>query len=251
MKLLDNDRGGYRFLTGIAPYSSGVVAMDGYEVVHVTLRTPIAYRRGFEVIERHLADHGRPRHALCAVALRSPKPLSLEGFAEFNRDYLAILAEWDLLVEGHNPLARTNVAPALHAPEEASLYSFAYTVAGDVPAPTFVVAGAADVVTQALTERAIVREGETTAEAMTEKAAHVMRTMGQRVDGLQVTWSDVTRVNVYTVHAVRAYLCEVILAPLAETSVHGVHWHYARPPIVGLEFEMDLRGVRCERWLDR
>jgi hypothetical protein len=250
MELLDNERGGYRFLTGIAPYSSGVVAMDGHEIVHVTLQRPVAYRRGFEIIDRHLADHDRPRHALCAIALRSPKPLSLDGFTEFNRGYRTILAEWDLLIDGHNPVARTNVAPAVHAPDETVLYGFAYTVAGDV-SPTFVVAGAGDVVTQALTKRAIVREGETTAEAMAEKAAHVMAAMRQRVDGLRVRWSDVTRVNLYTVHAVRPYLSEVILAPLAETSVHGVHWHYARPPIVGLEFEMDLRGVRCERWLDR
>jgi hypothetical protein len=28
--------------------------------------------------------------------------------------------------------------------------------------------------------------------------------------------------------------------------VHGVHWYYSHPPIQGIEFEMDIRGVRRE-----
>ena len=37
----DVSAGGYRFLPGIAPFSSGVVAAAGYQIVHVTLRGPI------------------------------------------------------------------------------------------------------------------------------------------------------------------------------------------------------------------
>jgi hypothetical protein len=33
---------------------------------------------------------------------------------------------------------------------------------------------------------------------------------------------------------------------MGASAVHGLHWFYSRPPIVGLEFEMDLRGVRRE-----
>ncbi len=246
MDLIDNAQGGYRFLTGISAYSSGVVAMPGHEIVHVTLRRPVPYRAGFEYVERRLADHGRPHQALCAVALRCPKPMSFDGFATFNRDYRAIIESWDLPVDGHNPIARTNVAPALAAPEEPLLYSYAFTVAEKSSVPTFVVAGAGDVDRQALDEQTIVREGETTPEAMTEKAQHVMAVMQQRVDGLCVLLTDITHANVYTVHDVRPYLPSAILEPLAGASVHGVNWHYARPPIEGLAFEMDLRGIRHE-----
>src|SRR2546428_6072816 len=38
--------GNYRFLPGIAPFSSGVIALPGYQVVHVTLRAPIPWRGG-------------------------------------------------------------------------------------------------------------------------------------------------------------------------------------------------------------
>jgi hypothetical protein len=72
MSLIDHPGGGYRFLTGIAPYSGGVVSAPGFEVDHVTLHRPIPHRRGFDVIERPLASERRPRAALCGVELRSP-----------------------------------------------------------------------------------------------------------------------------------------------------------------------------------
>jgi hypothetical protein len=27
---------------------------------------------------------------------------------------------------------------------------------------------------------------------------------------------------------------------------HGIRWHYARPPVVDVEYEMDVRGVHQE-----
>src|SRR5258705_1083833 len=146
MPLIDNPRGGYRFLTGIAPYSSGVLAAPGYEIVRVILRAPLPYQVGFELIERYLADQGRPRAALCGVELRAPSPWSFEGFASFNADYQRLLATWDLLLDGHNPLARTNVAPQVAAPRLPALYAFSYSMlsaAPDLPM-TFVIAGAGE-----------------------------------------------------------------------------------------------------------
>lgn len=243
MDLIDNSRGGYRFLTGISAFSSGVVAMPGHEIVHITLRRPMPYRDGFKIVERRLQGLDRPRQALCAIALRCPKPMSFDGFASFNRDYRALIEEWDLLVDDHNPIARTNVAPVLAAPEEPVLYSYSFTVPDEAPVPTFVVAGAGEVDRQS-GEDIIVREGETSPEAMTEKAQHVMDLMQKRVDGLCVLLTDLTHANVYTVHDVRSYLPATILEPFAGASIHGINWHYARPPIDGLAFEMDLRGIR-------
>ena len=151
MKLLDNTKGNYRFLTGIAPYSSGVVAMPGYEIAHVVLRAPLPYRQGFNLIDRHLSQQSRPRQALCAIELRSPRPFTFEGFAEFNQSYQDILADWELLVDGLNPIARTNIAPEVRPPAEPSLYAFSYTApAPDLETPTFVVAGAGDLAGQRL-----------------------------------------------------------------------------------------------------
>ena len=96
MHLLDNPIGNYRFLTGIAPYSAGVVAMPGFEIVRATLQRPIPYQAGFDLIAAHLDTLDRPRAALCAVELRLPAPLTFAGFANFNAGYQSILAGWDL-----------------------------------------------------------------------------------------------------------------------------------------------------------
>jgi len=247
MKLLLNPKGNYRFLSGIAPYSSGVVALPGYEIMHVTLQQPRPYRQGFEVIEQHLTTQGRPRQALCAIELRSPQPFTFAGFAEFNRGYQNLLAGWELLVEGQNPIARTNVAPGVQPPVEPSLYAFSYTV----PTParsvhTFIVAGAGDLVEGNLSPEAMVRAGETSPAAMREKAAYVMQTMQARLAGLQVTWPAVTMVDIYTVHPLHSFMTTEILAVMGPAALHGVHWFYSRPPILGLEFEMDMRGVQRE-----
>lgn len=251
MKLLDNPKGNYRFLTGIAPYASGVVAMPGYEIVHTILHEPRPFPQGFELIEQHLGEQNRLRQALCAIALRSSKPFTFEGFAEFNQGYQKILADWGLLGDGHNPVARTNVAPEVRPPDEPSLYSFSYTV----PSPesesrSFIVAGAGDLVEQSLSSQAIIRAGETSAEAMQEKAAQVMNTMQTRLTGLQANWSEVTAVDIYTVHPLQPFLAPTILERVGPAAMHGVHWFYSRPPIIGLEFEMDMRGVRREIRID-
>jgi hypothetical protein len=38
---------------------------------------------------------------------------------------------------------------------------------------------------------------------------------------------------------------------MGPAAVHGVHWYLSRPPIEGLEYEMDMRGVRREVRLGR
>src|SRR5215475_13918602 len=109
----DVTAGNYRFLPGIAPFSSGAAATSDCQVVHATLRAPIPWRDGFALIDRHLRAEGRPRAALCAIELRSPAPFSFDGFDTFNAGYRALLTEWKLLVDGENPIARTNVAPVV------------------------------------------------------------------------------------------------------------------------------------------
>ncbi len=252
MQLIDNPSGSYRFLTGIAPYSAGVTALPGYEIVRAVLARPLPWRAGFARIERHLNGLGRPRAALCAVELRSPAPFTFAGFAAFNGEYQAHLAEWGLLLDGRNPIARTNVAPALNPPAEPSLYAFSYTLptASAHEPRTFIVAGAGDLRDQAdLSPAAIVRPGETSSDAMREKAAAVLAVMQERLFGLGMGWADVGGVGVYTVQPLHPLLEVNLLSLLHEATNCGIHWHYSRPPITGLEFEMDLRGVRVEERL--
>lgn len=242
-KLRDCPKGNYRFLPGIAPFSSGAVAMPGYQVVHATLRRPLPYRRGFARIDAHLRAEGRPRQALCAIELRIAEPLTPQGFDAFNEDYRALLTEWEILLDGENPIARTNVAPVVGAPAEPSLYGFAYTVPGDVMVPTFVVAGSGETRERTGDVSGLVRGGETSPAAMREKAEFVVGVMRDRLHGLGADWPDVTAINVYTAYPIEPFLADVILDPVGPAAIHGVHWHLSRPPVKQIEFEMDMRGV--------
>lgn len=249
MHLLDHPTGNYRFLTGIAPYSAGVVAQPGYEIVRVTLQTPLPYLQGFAVIDRYLARLGRPVQALCAVELRLPAPLSFQGFIEFNAPYRTLLAERSILVGDLNPVARTNIAPAVAPPAEPALYAFSYTaplVEATAP-PTFIVAGAGDLRDQAvLSPEAVVRPGEESLDALREKVDCVMAVMAERLTGLGLGWTEATAVDLYTTRNIQPLLQAAILKPIGAAAQHGVHWFYSHPPIADLIFEMDLRGVRQE-----
>jgi len=242
------EKGHYRFLPGIAPFSSGVVAVSGYQVVHATLRRPMPYRKGFDVIDTHLREQGRPRAALCAIELRIPAALSFDGFGSFNEGYRALLKGWNILIDGENPIARTNVAPVVGAPAEPSLYGFAYTLPGGPGTPTFVVAGSGEMRDRSLDAAGIVRRGETTPAAMAEKAAFVVDVMQERLKGLGGDWADVTAVNVYTAQPLESYLRETILRRLGAAAIHGVTWHLSHPPVSDLAFEMDMRGVARRLW---
>jgi hypothetical protein len=237
---------GYRFLPGITAFSSGTVATPNHEIVHATLRAPVPWRDGFARIERHLRELGRPRTALCGIELRSPAQFTFEGFAEFNEGYRSLLREWEILLGDDNPIPRTNVAPVAAAPSEPSLYAFAYTVMGATPAPTFIVAGAGEMRERGRGADGIVRLGDTSPEGMREKARFVMGVMQERLRALDADWSRVTAVNVYTAQPIHTLLLEDILRAAGGAAIHGIRWFPSRPPIQGLEFEMDVRGVARE-----
>lgn len=251
MPLTDHPTGNYRFLPGIAPYSCGVVASPGYEIVHVTLARTVPYRDGFQRIDRFLTEHNRPRAALCAMALRSPRPFTFAGFAEFNGGYAAILKEWGVLVDGVNPVARTNVAPVVRPPETPSLHSFSFTrPCAAATSPTFIVAGAGELPDGFLERAKIVALGDTSPAGIATKARFVMDRMESRLFGLGAGWGDVSTIDVYTAHPVAPLLPEIILGRAQAPGVNAVSWCYSRPPIEEIEFEMDLRGVRTELRID-
>jgi hypothetical protein len=247
--LVENPRGGYRFLRGIAPYSGGAIAAAGFEIEHARLHPAMPLRAGFERIRSHLAEIGRPVQALCAMELRSPKPFTFEGFARFNAGYIELLRSWEIFRDGMNPVARTNVAPEVGAPAEPALYGFSYTVprasaAKRWPA-TFVLAGAGELPEGSLDPEKVVRRGETSPEAIEEKARFVVAIFDERLRALGASWRQATAINVYTVHDIHRLLGGFLLERTA-AAPHGLTWHYARPPIVTIEFELDLRACRRE-----
>ena len=92
----------------------------------------------------------------------------------------------------------------------------------------------------------IVRHGETTPDAMREKARFVMGIMQERMRGLGCDWARATAIDVYSAEAIHGFLVEEILRPAGAAAIHGVRWFPSWPPVQGLEFEVDLRGVARE-----
>lgn len=245
---IENSKGGYAFIRGIAPYSGGVAALPGFEIEHVRFTQPVPLRDGFARVKSHLEKLRRPLASLCGMELRSPKPFSFAGFNEFNAGYIDVLRDWGILLEGGmNPVARTNIAPEIRPPAAASLYGFSYTVpSAGARGGSFVIAGAGELPEGSLKPEDVVRHGETSADALREKTRFVMSLMSGRLRELGATWDQVTVTEMYTIHPVCAFFAQEVIGPMAAGAAHGVTWHYSRPPIVSIEYEMDLRGVARE-----
>lgn len=241
--LLEFPEGGYRFLPGVAPYSAGVAASPGFEIVHVRFSTPLAIEEGFRRIRAHLGSIGRPPAAFCACELRSPKPFTEAGFAEFNERYVGVLENWGLVRSGLNPVARSNVCPEVEKHAEPVFYAFSFTVPG--AGRGFVVAGCGEAPEGKGNYRDhIVRRGDLTQEGLRAKAAWVLGEQERRLRGLGVDWKDVTATQLYTVHPVFPWIGDLLMSRGAMRG--GLTWHYTRPPVVDIDFEMDCRGVTRE-----
>ena len=238
--------GGYRYIRGPFQYSGGVAAEAGFSIERARFARPVALAEGFKRIAAHLDSVGRPYTSLCACELRSPAPFSEQGFIDFNRIYVGTLERWGLFKDDENPVARSNVCPEIDGPPEPSFHAFSYTVpASNSAQSSFVIAGSAEVPEGdgKYTER-IIRSGETSSDAMREKALYVLTTMENRMSALGATWADSTETHAYTVHDLHSFFADEVVSRGAAAS--GLTWVYARPPIVGLEYEMDVRGVYCE-----
>lgn len=238
--------GNYRYIPGVFQYSAGVAALPGHEIRRVRFREPVPLVRGFERAAGLIAAAGRPLTALCACELRSPAPFTEDGFRAFNEIYVATLRDWGLFDGRANPVARSNVCPAIDPPAEPSFHAFAFTLAAPQAAPTFVIAGSGEAPEGRGSYAAhIVRRGETSPEAMREKARFVLAEMERRLGLLGFTWSDTTATQIYTVRDLFPFFADEIVRRGAARA--GATWHFCRPPVRELEFEVDCRAIANEQ----
>jgi hypothetical protein len=243
----DVPEAGYRFLPGVFQYSAGVAALPGYRIERVRFSDTVPMEKAWQRIAAWLEQAGRPRAAFCACELRSPAPFTEDGFRSFNMTYAAVLRAWGILrKDGTNPVARSNVCPELAPPAEPGFHAFCYTVPEPGAESSFVVAGSGEAEEgHANYHDHIVAPGDVSAPGMRRKARWVLGEMERRMAALGGNWGATTASQLYTVHDVHPVLAEEIVARGA--SRHGLTWHYCRPPVRGLDFEMDCRRVPLER----
>ena len=238
--------GNYRFIRGVFQYSAGVAAEPGFEIERVRFFRPLSLREGFEAIQARLEARGRSLTALCACELRSPAPVSEAGFSAFNQVYVEQLTAWGLYRDDLNPVARSNVCPANSPPTEPSIHAFSYTVPGAAGGRgTFVVAGSAEAPEgkPGYREHAIAA-GDVSPSGILEKARWTLGEMERRMGALGFGWNDSTALQLYTVHDTWPLLEQEMAGRGAIPA--GLTWHFARPPVIGLEYELDTRAVQRE-----
>src|SRR5579862_7356099 len=84
----------------------------------------------------------------------------------------------------------------------------------------------------------------TSVEGLKEKVGFTVRDMESRLAEFGFGWKDTTAAQAYTVHDFHPVMTEELVRRGAMRS--GLTWHFARPPVVDLEFEMDCRRVSRE-----
>lgn len=239
------ETGGYAYLPGVFQYSCGVVSLPGWRIERVCFSTPVPLAEGFDRMRAFLEQQGRPATALCACELHSPSPFTEGGFSAFNERYVSVLERWGICKDGVNPVARSNTCPAATPPSEPSVHAFCYTSPSRDPAPSFVVAGSGEAPEGKGNYRDhIVARGDISVAGLRAKSAWVIAEMERRLALMNASWQTTTAVQVYTVHDVDPFLVEK-LAKRGATR-HGLTWHFNRPPVMEIEFEMDCRAVAIE-----
>jgi hypothetical protein len=245
MTTADFAPGGYRFIPAVFQYSGGVAALPGFAIRRIRFQRPVPLAQGFARIEKLIGDAGRPPTSFCACELRSPAPFSDAGFRAFNEQYVVTLQRWGIYDGKTNPVARSNVCPEIDPPPEPSFHAFSFTVAAADTAPSFVIAGSGEARegTGSYAERTV-RHGETGADAMRDKARYVLGEMERRLGRFGFGWGDTTATQAYTVYDLHPFLADEIVRRGAAHA--GLTWHFCRPPVKGLEFEVDCRAVHRE-----
>lgn len=240
--------GDYKFIVSPGgPFSAGVTPMPGFALRRVRFLRPIPMADGFAFIKQHLEREGRPVTALAACELRSPAAMTVEQFQAFNGEYLKTLHQWGCKAGDINPLARSNLAPITEIPDQTMFFAFTYTTPEAGASGDFLISGKPEIRDGATTDR-IVGGRDVSLKGLETKARFVMNAMRDRVAALGCDWTAVTAAQIYTVHDIRSLLDTVFTED--NVSQIGLAWYPAWPPVIGMEFEVDVRSVRTELVID-
>jgi hypothetical protein len=237
--------GNYRFIPGVFQYSGGSAAGPGYEVERVRFDKLPPLAEGFALIAKYIQAAGRPLTTFCACELRSPAAFTDDGFRKFNEHYVKTLTEWGLFDGSVNPVARSNVCPEIDPPSEPSFYAFSFTRPSQNTTPSFVISGSAEAREggASYSERTV-RYRDLSPDGLKEKVRFTVSQMENRLGALGFGWKHTTTAQAYSVHDFHPVVADELVRRGAMRS--GLTWHFARPPVIDLEYEMDCRRVMRE-----
>ena len=241
MKLELHPNKKFSYIPAISAYSSGVVPSPNYCLVGLRFNEPLNFLSALKYLDEYLPTVNLDPLNIVSFEFRSPQPFSFAGFDDFNTVYFNELGRRKLLIDQINPIARTNVSPALAHLAEPVLFGLHVLKEASQLNNDFVVAGSGEV-KGPLDPKNIIARGDLSQRGLEEKVNVVLEEMLNRLLLLKEKYVEPTEINVYTVHQI-PNLIDIIndhLPGLAKCSVHL--WKCA-PPILEVEFEMDLRAL--------
>ena len=239
--------GGYRFISHQFQYSGGVAAEPGFRIERARFARSVPLADGFDATEAYLAGIGNARPprsapASCAPRRNSPTPVLSLSIG-------AMSSGWPpggfSTTRSTRLPARTSARKSTRPPRRRSTPSAIRCRAKAGRRAALSLPGAAKRARAALADEGrIIRPGDHSPEAMHEKASFVLGAMEQRMAALGFSWADVTATQVYTIFEIHPLLADEFVRRGAMSG--GLVWHFARPPVRGLDFEVDVRGVAHE-----
>lgn len=235
--------GNYRFLAG-GPFSAGVAPDEGFALRRVRFARLVPMADGFAAIRQHLIDRGRPVTALAGCELRSPRPMTIDEFTTFNAVYLETLHTWGCRDGALNPVARSNLAPALDAPGEATFFAFTYTIAEPGAVGDYLVSGLPEIRDGAKAGDRVVAGDDVSPQGLATKLTFILDVLRRRVADLGGDWTGITGAQIYSAHDIGP-LMKNVLSPIGLAQI-GLAWYPAWPPVTGFHIEADVRRVRTE-----
>ncbi|WP_329474787.1 hypothetical protein OG555_24040 [Kribbella sp. NBC_01484] len=249
MTPIRHDLGGYAYDPGLRFAGNGVVSLPDRVIDQAILREPLPFKEGCIALERHFDAAGIPLGSLCGLEVRLPATLSLSDFVSFNDVYMGQLDTWGLLRHGVSPLTRTNVSPVHEAPSEPTLAAISYVSERPARQPTYVISGIAELPSGGSYPQEVLRTGETTPDALHEKASLIVDVLERHLETLGLQWAPSDTVNLYSAHDL-THMVSDLLATRRHSPSYGLLWHNAAPPVVDLELEIDLRRYGHVGWID-
>lgn len=236
---------GYAFMPGVTQYSGGVVALPDHHLVRIEYASPVPLDRGLRLAAEIVLALGRPADSIAAIEMRSPAPFSDEGFVTLNKQYLGLLAELAIFDgSGQNPIGRSNVCPVGAPVTEVSVQAFTFSVPGSSVRSErdYVISGSAEA-PEGLGgyDGHIIAQGDVSASGLRAKATFVVEEMRRRAVSLGLGERAVATAQIYSKHEVLGLVRDLVEPALSVSN--GSTFINARPPVVGLEFEMDCRDV--------
>lgn len=252
--LVLNERGGYWFQPGIPFLSFAVRAADGCEIVRASFRSLRPFAQGMDAIEAYLRAAGRPIQALCGLEIRSADTSAGVGmpFNAFNKLYRQRLTAAGLMVDGVSPITRVNVsAPGVTVH---SIHAFTYTVPlaearKSVP-PTFMTCAFPDAININTKKQEWAAKGDTSPSGLRKKMEVVIGAVDDSLRKLEARWADVTGVQLYSVYDFEPLYDEFLKPRLGAVARRGIEWYSAKPPAIGNDLEIAVRGTRLEMLIE-